>query len=178
MVLIGEANVGKTCLLTRYIKNLIPKQPTPTIGVEFATRIVKLPNNVSVKAQLWDTAGQEKYRAMTIAYLLSLSHSHYRKALGGLIVYDVTKRPTYDKVSRWVKELQANAEPQVCLMLVGNKVDLCEESESRREVPREEAERYAAEQGMQFFETSALADTNVKAAFEQLLDSKVVVQCS
>ena len=62
--------MGKTCLLNRYMKGTIPKQKSPTIGVEFATKIVQLKNNVNIKAQIWDTAGQEKYRAMTAAYHL------------------------------------------------------------------------------------------------------------
>ena len=66
----GDAAVGKTCLLNRYIKGTIPKQKTPTVGVEFATKAVQLQDNVMVKAQLWDTAGQEKYRAITAAYFL------------------------------------------------------------------------------------------------------------
>ena len=68
-MLIGDASVGKTCLLNRYLKNSIPKKLTPTIGVEFATKIIPLKDNISIKAQIWDTAGQEKYRAMTTAYL-------------------------------------------------------------------------------------------------------------
>ncbi len=69
VVLVGDAAVGKTCLLNQYIKGAVPKQKTPTIGVEFATKVVQLRNGVNVKAQLWDTAGQEKYRAMTAAYI-------------------------------------------------------------------------------------------------------------
>ena len=67
VVLIGDAFVGKTFLLTRYIKNTLPKQSVPTVGVEFATKIVQLKNSVPIKAQVWDTAGQEKYKAMTAA---------------------------------------------------------------------------------------------------------------
>ena len=68
VVLVGDAAVGKTCLLSRYVKGMVPKQKTPTIGVEFATKVVQLKDGITVKAQLWDTAGQEKYRAMTAAY--------------------------------------------------------------------------------------------------------------
>ena len=67
-MLIGDAAVGKTFLLSRYIKGTVPRQSSPTIGVEFSTKLVQLPgSDVKVKAQLWDTAGQEKYRAMTAA---------------------------------------------------------------------------------------------------------------
>ena len=67
VILVGDAAVGKTCFLNRYIKGTVPKQKTPTVGVEFATKAVELNNSVMVKAQIWDTAGQEKYRAMTSA---------------------------------------------------------------------------------------------------------------
>ncbi len=72
-MLIGDSAVGKTCLLSRYVKGSIPKQKGPTIGVEFTTKVVQLKANINVKAQLWDTAGTEKYRAMTAAYELLLS---------------------------------------------------------------------------------------------------------
>ena len=67
VILVGDAAVGKTCLVSRYIKGTIPKQKTPTVGVEFATKAVELRDNVIIKAQIWDTAGQEKYRAITSA---------------------------------------------------------------------------------------------------------------
>lgn len=66
-MLVGDAAVGKTCLLNKYIKGTIPRQKTPTVGVEFATKVVQLKDSVVVKAQIWDTAGQEKYRAITAA---------------------------------------------------------------------------------------------------------------
>ena len=67
VVLVGDASVGKTCLLNRYIKNEFPKQKAPTVGVEFATKVVELEKGTKVKAQIWDTAGQEKYKAITSA---------------------------------------------------------------------------------------------------------------
>ena len=94
VILIGDVSVGKTCLLSRYLKNQLPKTVGPTIGVEFATKNVSMKDGATVKAQLWDTAGQEKYRAITVA--------HYRKALGCLIVYDVTNRKTFNNVKYWL----------------------------------------------------------------------------
>ena len=94
VILIGDVSVGKTCLLSRYLKNQLPKTVGPTIGVEFATKNVSMKDGATVKAQLWDTAGQEKYRAITVA--------HYRKALGCLIVFDVTNRKTFNNVKYWL----------------------------------------------------------------------------
>ncbi len=87
------------------------------------------------------------------------------------MVYDVTKQQTFENIERWVKELKANAEPNIVLMLVGNKVDLCDEDPSKREVDQAEAEKFAETHKMLFIETSAFADKNVKDAFEQLLQS-------
>ena len=82
IILIGNMNVGKTCLLTQYVHSTLPKNTLPTIGVEFATKNVTLNNGGIVKAQIWDTAGQERYKAICGA--------HYKRALGALLVYDVT----------------------------------------------------------------------------------------
>lgn len=119
-------SVGKTCLLNRYLKNCLPKTGGPTIGVEFATKNVIMKDGTTVKAQLWDTAGQEKYRAITVA--------HYRKALGALIVYDITRAKTFENVKVWLEDLLKSAEENICIMLVGNKLDLVNENPSKREV--------------------------------------------
>ena len=87
IVLVGEAGVGKTHLLSRYVKGTLPKNPTSTIGVEFATRTVPLMTGGTVRAQIWDTAGQERYKSITSA--------HYRRAVGALLVYDVTNEKSF-----------------------------------------------------------------------------------
>lgn len=88
----------------------------PTIGVEFATRNVTLPSGGTVKAQIWDTAGQERYKAITSA--------HYKRAIGALLVYDITKEQTFYSASKWMNDLREHAEPDIVIMLVGNKLDL------------------------------------------------------
>lgn len=87
IILIGNAGVGKTFLLSRYINEELPKKKGPTIGVEFATKTIWLASGGIVKAQIWDTAGTERFKAITSA--------HYRKSVGALVVYDVTVRETY-----------------------------------------------------------------------------------
>jgi len=158
LVLVGDMNVGKTFLLSRYVKGQVPKSTGPTIGVEFATKTVALPDGGTVKAQIWDTAGQERYRAITTA--------HYRRALGALLVYDITQEKTFASVRKWMQELRDHADPDIVIMLVGNKVDLLEQV---RQVPRETAQRLAQEQGFLFSETSAVQGTHVREAFETLL---------
>ena len=161
LVLVGDMNVGKTFLLSRYVKGQVPKATGPTIGVEFATKTVALPNGGTVKAQIWDTAGQERYRAITTA--------HYRRALGALLVYDITQAKTFANVQKWMQELRDHADPDIVIMLVGNKVDLVEVKPAERQVPRETAQRLAQEQGLLFCETSAVQGTQVREAFEALL---------
>ncbi|XP_041797481.1 ras-related protein Rab-25b [Chelmon rostratus] len=156
VVLIGESGVGKSNLLSRFTKNEFSHDSRTTIGVEFSTRTVQL-NGFTIKAQIWDTAGLERYRAITSAY--------YRGAVGALLVYDITKHLTYESVERWLKELYDHADPHIVVMLVGNKTDL----ESERSVPKEEAQDFAEKNSLLFLETSALDSTNVEAAFNNVL---------
>ncbi|XP_070586359.1 ras-related protein Rab-25 isoform X2 [Erythrolamprus reginae] len=155
-VLIGESGVGKTNLLSRFTRNEFNHDSRTTIGVEFSTRTI-LVGDALVKAQIWDTAGLERYRAITSAY--------YRGAVGALLVFDITKHQTYDVVERWLKELYDHAEATIVVMLVGNKTDLAQ----AREVPTDEAKMYAENNGLLFMETSALDSTNVELAFETIL---------
>eukprot|EP00448_Togula_jolla_P015830 CAMPEP_0170592998 /NCGR_PEP_ID=MMETSP0224-20130122/13213_1 /TAXON_ID=285029 /ORGANISM="Togula jolla, Strain CCCM 725" /LENGTH=217 /DNA_ID=CAMNT_0010916921 /DNA_START=62 /DNA_END=715 /DNA_ORIENTATION=- len=161
VVLVGDATVGKTHLLSRYIKGALPKAPSATIGVEFATRTVPLAVGGTVKAQIWDTAGQERYRAITSA--------HYRRAVGALLVYDVTKQSTFQNCVKWMEELRQNGEPDIVIMLVGNKVDLVEKDPSARQVYYDAAKEFARQHGLSFSEASAVSALNVKTIFEHLL---------
>lgn len=161
VVLVGDATVGKTHLLSRYVKGTLPKAPTATIGVEFATRTIPLAVGGTVKAQIWDTAGQERYRAIT--------SSHYRRAVGALLVYDVTRQATFQNCLKWLEELRQNAEPNVTIMLVGNKVDLTDKDPQARQVLYENAVEWARQQGLFFKEASAVTNFNVKHIFEHLL---------
>lgn len=163
IVLVGEAAVGKTHLLSRYIKGTLPKNPTSTIGVEFATRTVTLDSGGTVKAQIWDTAGQERYRAITSA--------HYRRAVGALLVYDITNEKTFHAAKRWMEELRDHAEPDIVIMLVGNKVDLCNNKPEVRKVSTSEGEAFAKQNNLLFEETSAVTVIRVREAFENLLQA-------
>mmetsp|Transcript_47985 Transcript_47985/g.150194 ORF Transcript_47985/g.150194 Transcript_47985/m.150194 type:complete len:268 (-) Transcript_47985:7-810(-) len=161
VVLVGDVSVGKTHLLSRYMKDALPKAPSATIGVEFATRTVRLPSAVAVKAQIWDTAGQERYRAITRA--------HYRRAAGAVLVYDVTRQMTFQNCAKWVEEVREGASQDTVIMLVGNKVDLAEQDPSTRQVYHDVAVEFARQQGLLFSEASAVTSQNVHQIFEQLL---------
>ncbi|XP_075482255.1 ras-related protein Rab11D-like [Primulina tabacum] len=156
VVLIGDSAVGKSQILSRFARNEFSLDSKATIGVEFQTRTLVIQHK-SVKAQIWDTAGQERYRAVTSAY--------YRGAMGAMLVYDITKRQTFDHIPRWLEELRAHADKSIVIILIGNKSDL----EDQRAVPTEDAKEFAQKEELFFLETSALGATNVEEAFMTVL---------
>ncbi|XP_047163538.1 ras-related protein RABA1f-like [Vigna umbellata] len=156
IVLIGDSGVGKSNILSRFTKNEFCVLSKSTIGVEFATRSIRVDDKV-LKAQIWDTAGQERYRSITSAY--------YRGAVGALLVYDVTRHATFENVERWFKELRDHTDNKIVVMVVGNKADL----NHLRAVSAEDARTFAARERTFFMETSALDSTNVENAFTELL---------
>ncbi|XP_072993875.1 ras-related protein RABA4d-like [Typha latifolia] len=157
VVLIGDSAVGKSQLLARFSRNEFSLDSKATIGVEFNTKTVTI-DHKTIKAQIWDTAGQERYRAVTSAY--------YRGAVGAMLVYDMTKRKTFDHVGRWLEELRGHADKNLIIMLIGNKSDLG----TLRAVPTEDAKEFAQRESLFFMETSALEATNVETAFLTILN--------
>ena len=157
IVLIGDSGVGKTNILSRYINNEFSLATQSTVGVEFGSKIIKK-NGKVIKLQIWDTAGQERYKSITSAY--------YKGSRGAFVVYDITRKSTYDNIDKWIGELKTNGSEDVLIMLVGNKSDL----EEKREVITEEVEKKAQEQKLAFCETSALNGKNVEYAFENLIN--------
>ncbi|RCH91238.1 hypothetical protein CU097_001841 [Rhizopus azygosporus] len=109
VVFIGNSGVGKTNLLSRFAFNEFNLESKRTTGVEFATRSIQVDNKV-IKAQIWETAGQERYCFITSAY--------YRGAVGALLVYDISKRSTYESVDLWLKQLRDLADSNIVIMLV------------------------------------------------------------
>ncbi len=161
IVLIGDSGVGKSSLVSRYVKGTFPKNKGATIGVEFASKNLKLKTGTNVKAQIWDTAGQERYLAITSA--------HYRRAVGALVVYDICKNFTFNNCEKWINDVKAQADPDIAIMLVGNKLDKAKTSADARDVGEGVGEEFARKNGLLFKEVSALSDTNVTSAFEDLL---------
>ncbi|KAK4746250.1 hypothetical protein SAY87_012562 [Trapa incisa] len=156
VVLIGDSAVGKSQLLARFSRNEFSLDSKATIGVEFQTKTLTI-DHKTIKAQIWDTAGQERYRAVTSAY--------YRGAVGAMLVYDITKRQSFDHVARWLDELRGHADKNIVIMLVGNKTDLG----TLRVVPAEDAKEFSQRESLFFMETSALESTNVESAFLTVL---------
>ncbi|KAF9426967.1 hypothetical protein BGZ94_005715 [Podila epigama] len=195
LVLLGEAAVGKSSLVLRFVNDEFQENKEPTIGAAFLTQKCRLEDKV-IKFEIWDTAGQERFH--------SLAPMYYRNAQAAVVVYDVTKASSLEKAKSWVKELQRQANPNIVIALTGNKVDLVsngrrgnrrsssaeedgEEEEQEedaldededdedeeaygasRQVPTEEASAYAQESGLLFFETSAKNGEGVAEVFTEI----------
>ncbi len=157
LVLIGDTGVGKTNILSRYINNEFSLATQSTVGVEFGSKIIKK-NDKLIKLQIWDTAGQERYKSITSAY--------YKGSKGAFVVYDISRKSTFENVDRWIEELKANGSEDVLIMLVGNKSDL----EDKREVQTEDVIKKAEQFKIAFCETSALDGKNIDHAFDNLIN--------
>jgi len=149
--------VGKSCLVVRFVRDEFFEYEEPTIGAAFLTQTVQDPDNkVTVKFEIWDTAGQERYR--------SLAPMYYRGAAAAIVVFDITKRDSFNGARSWVKELQKRGDMNVVIALAGNKCD----QESKRRVEQEEAAAYAKENEIIFMETSAKENINVRNLFLEI----------
>ncbi|XP_067437887.1 ras-related protein Rab-19-like [Thunnus thynnus] len=153
IILIGDSNVGKTCVVQNFKSGIFSEKQQNTIGVDFTVRTVDIEGK-KVKMQVWDTAGQERFRTIT--------QSYYRSAHGAMITYDITRRSTFDSVAEWIREVELYGAANVVLVLIGNKCDL----EQEREVLFEEACSLAKDRGvLAALETSAKESQNVEEAF-------------
>ncbi|XP_060626986.1 ras-related protein Rab-39A [Anolis sagrei] len=156
LIVLGDSTVGKSCLLHRFTEGRFPgpRHAEPTVGVDFFSRLLEIEPGKRIKLQLWDTAGQERFRSIT--------RSYYRNSVGGLLVFDITNRSSFEHVYDWLDEGKMHAEPfQIVFILVGHKCDL----ETERQVTREEAEELASDCGMRYIETSAKDAINVEESF-------------
>ncbi|KAL0967226.1 hypothetical protein UPYG_G00249430 [Umbra pygmaea] len=153
IILIGESNVGKTSVVQSFKSGEFSEKQQNTIGVDFTVRTLDIEGK-KIKMQVWDTAGQERFRTIT--------QSYYRSAHGAMIAYDITRRPTFDSVPNWIREVELYGAANLVLCLIGNKCDL----ESERQVLFKEACALAEERGiLAALETSAKVNQNVDDAF-------------
>ena len=160
-IIVGDMAVGKSCILLQFTENKFRHQHDLTIGVEFGGKIVNV-NDKTIKIQIWDTAGQEAFQAITRTY--------YKGAIGALLVYDITRRETFEHIAKWIEEVRANSSKDTYLILIGNKIDL----ENKRQVGKEEGEEFAKKNGIMFLETSAKTTENVSEAF--INSAKAILQ--
>eukprot|EP01062_Namystynia_karyoxenos_P059990 TRINITY_DN51420_c0_g1_i1.p1 TRINITY_DN51420_c0_g1~~TRINITY_DN51420_c0_g1_i1.p1 ORF type:complete len:228 (+),score=54.04 TRINITY_DN51420_c0_g1_i1:83-685(+) len=151
LVLLGEMDVGKTCIVQRWVRQEFLERPGATIGAVFASQVV-CAGQRTIRFDIWDTAGQERFR--------SLAPMYYRGAQAAIVVYDITQWDSFTRAKSWVIELRRNANVRA-IALVGNKSDLADQ----RSVKESEARAYADQNGLLFFETSAKTGRNVRDVF-------------
>ena len=157
VVLVGDSFVGKTNILSKYLKNEFHEDSKATVGVEFGSKEFNIEGH-SIKAQIWDTAGQERYKAITSAY--------YKGAKGAFVVYDITRKSSYESIDKWVNDLKATADKKLTIVIIGNKCDL----EDQRQVTKELGQEKASKLEVAFLETSASSGENLEKAFEMMVN--------
>ena len=148
--------MGKTNIMSKYLKNEFHEDSKATVGVEFGSKKFEI-EGVSIKAQIWDTAGQERYKAITNAY--------YKGSKGAFVVYDITRKETFDSIDKWIADLKQSGDKKITILLIGNKADL----DNHRKVTKEQGEEKAKSFGVAFLETSALNGQNLDTAFDLMI---------
>mmetsp|Transcript_24091 Transcript_24091/g.63544 ORF Transcript_24091/g.63544 Transcript_24091/m.63544 type:complete len:209 (-) Transcript_24091:25-651(-) len=155
VVLLGDEAAGKTSLVRRYMYDTFEDSIQATIGMDFQSKTVYLQDR-TVRLQLWDTAGQERFRSLIPSYI--------RDAAAAVVVYDITKRSSFQGTRKWIDDVRAERGQGAMIALVGSKSDLSAE----RQVSEAEGKAQADEMGVTFAETSAKLGTNVASLFQQL----------
>jgi len=158
LVLLGDACVGKSSILMRFLQNKFSESIETTVGAAFSTKTIETRDR-QVKFEIWDTAGQERFR--------SLAPMYYRGASCAVVVYDQTNAVTFERAQTWVRQvMQTSTNPNIVIALAANKTDLAD----KRAVPLEQAEAFAASEGLLLFETSAMSGKNVARLFEAVAE--------
>lgn len=152
IVLVGDSHVGKTSICKRFCHGTFDETFVPTVGLEFGSKIVEV-DGVRVKLQIWDTAGQERFNAITRAY--------FRSSAGVFLVYDISNRDSFTRVAKWTNDAVQLSPQSSIKVLIGNKSDL----ESQRAVSTVEAQEFADQHSLKFFETSALSGDKIEECF-------------
>jgi small GTP-binding protein len=153
-IVIGSSGVGKTALVKRLVEGQFSNEGNSTIGVEYLTAVIEI-DGQAVKLQLWDTAGQEKFR--------SIAKSYFRHAVGVILVYDITDRKSFDDLGLWLTDVHQLSDPNAAITLIGNKFDLAHQ----RAITSAEAQTFASSHGLTYLETSARSGDNVTEAFHR-----------
>ena len=156
-IIVGDINVGKSCIMLQFSYNQFREEHELTIGVEFAIKFLEIKNK-NIKIQVWDTAGEEAFQSITKSY--------YRNAIGALLVYDITKKSSFEHLQKWLDSVKENSSKNIKIILIGNKIDL----EDKREVTFQEGEEFAKKNDLFFLETSAKNFININESFNKLTE--------
>lgn len=155
IIVLGSSEVGKTCILNRYFNNEFKENSLSTIGIDFQTKFFKFEDK-KIKANYTDTAGQEKFRAISVNYLKGTN--------GVILVFDLTNKESFDLLDTWMDELKNNNKMDISKVLIGNKADLAD----KIEVPKEEIEGFTKKVNCEYFECSAKTGQNVSEALDEI----------
>lgn len=155
IILVGDVSVGKTSVIERYINNNFKDDYTCTIQAEQKTKIINEDSNTSIRMDIWDTVGQEKFRSLTRQY--------YRDSQGAIIVFDITKKKTFDSLQTWIDDIQDYSDKDIPIIIVGNKSDLIDE----REVSENNINEFLNDK-YTYFEVSAKYGNNIDLAFNKM----------
>ena len=156
ILLLGDWSVGKTCFLMRYTENTFTDIHLSTVGIDYKLKNVKLENGEKIKIQIWDTAGQDRYKSITKSYV--------RGANGIILIYDVSKRKTFEGIENWVKQIKEQVSSRVVVGLVANKIDV-----EVRDVTTEEGKKLGKNLNYPYYESSAKEGINVNECFEDII---------
>ena len=158
VLLLGDTTVGKTCFLMKYTDKTFQDIHMATIGLDYRLKTMKLKSGKDIKLQIWDTAGQDRFRAITKNY--------YKGSHGIILIYDVTNLQTFENVKNWVNQIREEASTKVVIYIAANKIDM----ETERKVTKQEGESLAQELGFPFMETSAKSGININETFDDLVE--------
>ena len=159
VIILGDAGVGKSCIMLRFSENRFLKEHNTTIGVEFGTGYHQI-GNTKIKLNIWDTAGTENFRSITRTF--------YRRAKGVMLVYDVTAKHTFESLETWLKEVKQHCAEHVVVYLVGNQVDLVKLNSQERQVSTQDALEFVKKHNLTGFrETSATDGSGIYEAFDE-----------
>eukprot|EP00828_Plagiopyla_frontata_P014598 TRINITY_DN1909_c0_g4_i1.p1 TRINITY_DN1909_c0_g4~~TRINITY_DN1909_c0_g4_i1.p1 ORF type:complete len:213 (+),score=41.00 TRINITY_DN1909_c0_g4_i1:106-744(+) len=154
LLIIGDSGVGKTNILLRICDNKYVESHLTTIGIDFKIKTIEV-DKKKIKMQIWDTAGQDRFKTITQTY--------YKGAMGIILTYSINDRNSFSHIENWMEQIRSNANENVCLMLVANKVDL-----PNRVVEVSEGEQLASNYNIPFMETSAKNNINITELFEAM----------
>ena len=158
ILMLGDSEVGKSCFLMRYSDNVFVENYITTIGLDYKLKTIKLDSGKIIKVQLWDTAGQDKYR--------TIAKNYYKGSHGILLLYDTTKMSSFENIREWIQDIRQEVCPKSIIFLIGNKIDLTEQ----RKIAKEQGEELAEEFKIPFFEASAKSGENVDEVFKALYE--------
>ena len=164
VILIGDPGVGKTSILSRFVTNEFQSVYTSTIGVEFKTKDIYINNTTCASFKIWDTCGQEKFRAITRQY--------FKNAKGVFLVFDLTNKETIKKLNVWLRDVKENIDNEFFVFLIGNKMDVKDRDISISE----EAKQFSNEKKINYYEISAKTGSGVYNIFEKMANKLVDIE--